>query len=71
MILKLHPLPDDAQRRILILTEAECESSGSGFFVFNKVLSMQFPDLACPQTGSSGRSNLKYRKCLNMIHCTD
>jgi hypothetical protein len=28
----IYPLPDDTQRRILILIEAECESTGSGFF---------------------------------------
>jgi len=37
MTLKLHPLPADAQRRILIFNEAECDSTGSGFFVLNFV----------------------------------
>jgi hypothetical protein len=37
MTLKLHPLPDKSQRRILIFNEAECDSTGSGFFVLNIV----------------------------------
>jgi hypothetical protein len=37
MTLKLHPLPDKSQRRILIFIEAECDSTGSGFFVLNFV----------------------------------
>jgi hypothetical protein len=35
------PLPDDAQRRILIFNEAECESTGSGFFELKQ------PDCHC------------------------
>jgi hypothetical protein len=35
---KFHPLPDDAQRRVLIFDEAECDSTGSGFFNFKNIL---------------------------------
>jgi len=35
MALILHPLPADAQRRVLIFIEAECDSTGNGFLILN------------------------------------